>query len=403
MSTGVSGVDTRGMTPGAGEAVPAESDLGLLRETVRKVAAGGIAPEVAGIERGGAMPKAVFKALAETDFHAVGVPARHGGAGASALEAVVVIEEVARVSAAASVIPAQGFVASCALGRAEPGSEQGSILSAIAGGGLPATVPLAGAGAGGASARAGQRGWTLQGALEWVPWPFADAEAALVAEVETEEGPRLLAYRLSGDEAGDAAAASMLGFRGMPLRSLGLSGLEVPAGSIASEGGRSQVLAWRAARLIAVAAQASGTAVMALEAAEAYVRERRQFGRAIGEFQALRVMLADMATRTESARRLTYAAAEAIGVSAGPEVVRLAASAKLHASDVAMSVATDAVQLFGGYGFMKDYPVERAMRDAKMTQLLAGDRLEQQCVIADVLARSGAAASLDGTAPGPGW
>lgn len=285
MNTGSSGVDTRGMTPGAGETVPAESDLGLLRETVRKVAAGGIAPEVTGMERGGAMPESVFRALLETDFHAVGVPARHGGAGASALEAVVVIEEVARVSAAASLIPAQGFVASCALGGAEPGAEQGSVLSAIAGGELLATIPLAGAGAGGASARAAHGGWILEGASEWVPWPHVGAEAALVTEVETEEGPRLLACRLARDKAGAARAVSMLGFRGVPLGSLSLSGLQVPDGAMEAEAGRRQVLAWRAARLIAVAAQASGTAVMALEAAQAYVRERHQFGRAIGDFR----------------------------------------------------------------------------------------------------------------------
>ena len=398
MKTGFGDVDERGTISGTDE-----SDLDLLREAVRKVASGGIAPEVAGMERSGKMPDAVFKALLGTDFHAASIPARYGGAGAGALEAVVVIEEVARVSAAASVIPAQGFVASCALGMAEPDSEQASVLSAIAGGELLAATPMAGSGAGGVDARAGGAGWILEGALEWVPWPYASAGAALVAEVRTENGPALLVHRLRGGEDGADEAASMLGFRGVPLRRLRLTGLEVPAGAIAPGGGGRQVMQWRAVRLIATAAQATGTAVMALEAAQAYVRERRQFGRAIGDFQALRVMLAEMATRTESARRLTYAAAEAIGSSVGPEVLRLAASAKLHATDVAMGVATDAVQLFGGYGFMKDYPVERAMRDAKMTQLLAGDRLEQQCVIADILARSGAAASLDGADPGPGW
>jgi alkylation response protein AidB-like acyl-CoA dehydrogenase len=321
----------------------------------------------------------------------------HGGAGAGALEAVVVIEEVARVSAAASVIPAQGFVASCALAGAEVGSEQAAVLSAIAGGELVATSPLAGARAAGVVAEAVPGGWRLEGVLDWVPWPYPDSGAALVAVVETAAGPRLIAGRLARLEPGMSQATSMLGFRGVPLASLRLSGVVIPSGAVVTEGAQRQPALWRAARLIATAAQATGVAAMALEAAAGYVRERRQFGRPIGEFQALRVMLADMATRVESARRLTYAAAEAIESSWGQEPARLAASAKLHASDMAVSVATDAVQLFGGYGFMQDYPVERAMRDAKMTQLLAGDRLEQQCAIADILS----AAGHDEAAAGP--
>ncbi len=391
MNTGFGGADV------AGSAVSAESDLDLLRETIRRVATGAIAPEVAGMERSGSMPEAALRALVQTDFHAPAIPTRYGGAGAGALEAVVVIEEVARVSAAASVIPAQGFVAACALAGAEAGSEQAAVLSAIAGGELVATSPLAGARAAGVVAEAVPGGWRLEGVLDWVPWPYPDSGAALVAVVETAAGPRLIAGRLARLEPGMSQATSMLGFRGVPLASLRLSGVVIPSGAVATEGAQRQPALWRAARLIATAAQATGVAAMALEAAAGYVRERRQFGRPIGEFQALRVMLADMATRVESARHLTYAAAEAIESSAGQEPARLAASAKLHASDMAVSVATDAVQLFGGYGFMQDYPVERAMRDAKMTQLLAGDRLEQQCAIADILS----AAGHDEAAAGP--
>ncbi len=400
MSTTFSGAEVPWADPAAGEDESAQRDLNLLREAVRKVVTGAIAPEVAAMERNGSMPDTVFKALVETDFHAVGIPARYGGAGAGLLEAVVVIEEVARVSAAASVIPAQGFVASCTLGGFESDSEQGALLSAIAKGEIVATSPLAGSSAPGVAAKSGLDGWTLEGAFDWVPWPYPDAEVALLAEVHADGGPRLLALRLQGDAARISENRPMLGLRGTPLRSLGFSGVEVPSGAVTADARRSQLVRWRTARLVAAAAQATGVAIMALEEAGFYVRERRQFGRAIGDFQALRVMIADMATRVESARHLTYAAAVATTSAPAPQAQLLAASAKVHASEVAMGVATDAVQLFGGYGFMKDYPVERAMRDAKMIQLLAGERLEQQCTIADILAEKGSRPDSAGSRPG---
>ncbi|MDA8374382.1 MAG: acyl-CoA dehydrogenase family protein, partial [Actinomycetota bacterium] len=247
MNTGFGGADV------AGSAVSAESDLDLLRETIRRVATGAIAPEVAGMERSGSMPEAALRALVQTDFHAPAIPTRYGGAGAGALEAVVVIEEVARVSAAASVIPAQGFVASCALAGAEAGSEQAAVLSAIAGGELVATSPLAGARAAGVVAEAVPGGWRLEGVLDWVPWPYPDSGAALVAVVETAAGPRLLAGRLAQLEPGMIQATSMLGFRGVPLASLRLSGVVIPSGAVATEGAQRQPALWRAARLIATA------------------------------------------------------------------------------------------------------------------------------------------------------
>jgi alkylation response protein AidB-like acyl-CoA dehydrogenase len=179
-----------------------------------------------------------------------------------------------------------------------------------------------------------------------------------------------------------------LGIKGSPTRELYFDDTEIPAGRLIGAEGEGFRLALRTLdhTRITIAAQALGIAQGALDYAAGYVKERRQFGRALAEFQGLQFMLADMAMEIEAARQLTYAAAaRSERAMRGQEVADLtffSSACKTKASDVAMSVTTDAVQLLGGYGYVNDYPVERMMRDAKITQIYEGTNQIQRMVMA---------------------
>jgi alkylation response protein AidB-like acyl-CoA dehydrogenase len=179
-----------------------------------------------------------------------------------------------------------------------------------------------------------------------------------------------------------------LGIKGSPTRELYFDNTEIPAARLVGAEGEGFKIALRTLdhTRITIAAQALGIAQGALDYAIGYVKERHQFGRAVAEFQGIQFMLADMAMKLEGARQLTYAAAarseRAMHGETVPDLTFFSSSCKALASDVAMSVTTDAVQLLGGYGYVNDYPVERMMRDAKITQIYEGTNQIQRMVIA---------------------
>jgi alkylation response protein AidB-like acyl-CoA dehydrogenase len=184
------------------------------------------------------------------------------------------------------------------------------------------------------------------------------------------------------------APEKKLGIKGSPTREVYLDNVRIPAERMIGEEGTGFATAMKTLdhTRVTIAAQAIGIAQGALDYAKGYVTERKQFGKAIAEFQGIQFMLADMAMKLEAARQLTYAAAaRSERSSAGgkeEDLTFFGAAAKCYASDVAMSITTDAVQLLGGYGYTRDYPVERMMRDAKITQIYEGTNQVQRIVMA---------------------
>jgi alkylation response protein AidB-like acyl-CoA dehydrogenase len=229
-------------------------------------------------------------------------------------------------------------------------------------------------------------GYVLRGTKMWTSMAGPSALYTVLAKTDPDAGPKgISAFLVRSDDPGFAVgkAEHKLGIRGSPTCQVHFDDCRIPADRLIGEEGRGFVYAMQAfdhTRLV-VGAQAVGIAQGALDAAATYVREREQFGRPIGAFQGVQFMLADMETETQAARGLVYQAA-AMADRGDADLTRYSAMAKLKGGDVAMRVTTDAVQLFGGYGYTQDYPVERMMRDAKITQIYEGTQQIQRVVIA---------------------
>jgi alkylation response protein AidB-like acyl-CoA dehydrogenase len=228
--------------------------------------------------------------------------------------------------------------------------------------------------------------WVLNGTKAWITNAGVSAWYTVMAVTDPEKRANgISAFVVHRDDPGFAVGGKerKMGIKGSPTCELHFTDCTIPADRIVGEPGTGFKTALRTLDFTrpTIGAQAVGIALGALDAAMAYVRDRQQFGRSIAEFQGVQFMLADMEMRIEAARHLVYVAA-ARGESGSPDVTRVSASAKAFASDVAMQVTTDAVQLFGGAGYTQDFPVERMMRDAKITQIYEGTNQIQRMVIA---------------------
>jgi alkylation response protein AidB-like acyl-CoA dehydrogenase len=226
----------------------------------------------------------------------------------------------------------------------------------------------------------------LDGVKRWITNAGASRYYTVMAVTDPDAGPRgISAFVVHGDDDGFTLGAPerKMGIKGSPTRELYFDGVRLPAGRIigAPGSGFSTALRTLDHTRPTVAAQAVGLAQGALDFAVGYVKERRQFGRPVSDFQGVQFMLADMQIKLAAARQLTYAAAAA-SERDDPGAGGMAAAAKAFASDSAMDITTDAVQLLGGYGYTKDYPVERMMRDAKITQIYEGTNQIQRLVVA---------------------
>ncbi|WP_432087175.1 acyl-CoA dehydrogenase family protein [Streptomyces sp. bgisy095] len=364
----------------------------MLRESVRALAEAKIAPFAAEVDEEGRFPQEALDALVASDLHAVHVPESYGGAGADALATVIVIEEVARVCGSSSLIPAVNKLGSLPVILSGSEELKAEFLGPLAKGdamfSYALSEPDAGSDAAGMKTRAVRDGdfWVLNGVKRWITNAGVSQYYTVMAVTDPDKRSRgISAFVVDKDDAGVSFGApeKKLGIKGSPTREVYLDNVRIPASRMIGAEGTGFATAMKTLdhTRITIAAQAIGIAQGALDYAKGYVTERKQFGRPIADFQGVQFMLADMAMKLEAARQLTYAAA-AKSERVDGDLTFFGAAAKCFASDVAMEVTTDAVQLLGGYGYTRDYPVERMMRDAKITQIYEGTNQIQRIVMA---------------------
>jgi alkylation response protein AidB-like acyl-CoA dehydrogenase len=368
-----------------------------LRESVRQLAEDRIAPYAAEVDQESRFPQEAHDALVKADLHAVHIPEAYGGAGADALATVIVIEEIARVCASSSLIPAVNKLGTVPLLLAGSEDLNGRYLPRVAAGeamfSYALSEPEAGSDAAAMRTRAVREGdaYRLNGTKRWITNAGISAYYTVMAVTEPGAGANgISAFVIESGDAGFSLGAPehKLGIKGSPTRELYFDNCVIPADRLIGEEGSGfrTALATLDHTRITIAAQALGIAQGALDYAVGYVKERKQFGKAIAEFQGIQFMLADMAMQVEAARQLTYAAAarseRGMNGEQVPDLTFMSSACKCYASDVAMQVTTDAVQLLGGYGYVSDYPVERMMRDAKITQIYEGTNQIQRVVMA---------------------
>ncbi|GGK65530.1 acyl-CoA dehydrogenase [Sphaerisporangium melleum] len=369
----------------------------MLRETVRALADEKIAPHAATVDEAGEFPWDAYKALVAADLHAVHVPEQYDGAGADALATVIVIEEVARACASSSLIPAVNKLGTVPLLLSASEELKQRYLPRVARGegmfSYALSEPEAGSDAAAMKTRAVRDGdhYVLNGTKMWITNAGVSEFYTVMAVTDPDAGARGISAFVveKGDEGVSfGAKEKKLGIKGSPTRQVIFENARIPADRLIGEEGTGfkTALATLDHTRITIAAQALGIAQGALDYAIGYVKERKQFGKPIAEFQGLQFMIADMAMKLEAARQLTYAAAaKSEAAMHGEKVADLtffSSAAKCAASDAAMEITTDAVQLLGGYGYTRDYPVERMMRDAKITQIYEGTNQIQRVVMA---------------------
>ncbi|MEI5672187.1 MULTISPECIES: acyl-CoA dehydrogenase family protein [unclassified Nocardioides] len=363
-----------------------------IREAVRAVAEAKIAPYAADVDEQARFPHEAADALRAVDFHAPHVPEEYGGAGADALATCLVIEEVARVDVSASLIPAVNKLGSLpVMIGGSPELKQKYLTKLAAGEGLFSyclSEPDAGSDAASMKTRAVRDGddWVLNGTKRWITNAGVSDYYTVLAVTDPDartKGISAFVVEKSDEGVSFGAPEKKLGIKGSPTREVYLDNVRIPGDRIIGEEGKGFAYAMQTLdhTRVTIAAQAVGVAQGALDYALDYAKERQQFGKPISDFQGLQFLLADMGMKVEAARQMTYAAAGR-SERGDQDLTFFGAAAKCFASDVAMEVATNAVQVLGGYGFTRDYPVERMMRDAKITQIYEGTNQVQRIVMA---------------------
>jgi alkylation response protein AidB-like acyl-CoA dehydrogenase len=364
----------------------------MLREAVRALAEDKIAPRAAEIDETAEFPYDVLAALTRAGFHAIHIQEEYGGAGSDSLATAIVIEEVARVCASSSLIPAVNKLGTMPVLLAGSPALKESVLPPVAAGEAMFSYALsereAGSDAAAMRTRAVLDGdhWVLNGTKCWISNAGVSTYYTVMAVTDPSQGSRgISAFVVHKDDPGFSVGTHerKLGIKGSPTCEIHFDNCTIPVDRIIGEPGTGfkTALTTLDHTRLTIGAQALGIAQGAIDASIAYMKQRRQFGRPIADFQGLQYMLADMVMQTEAARQLIYAAA-AKAERGEPGLTWYSASAKAFASDVAMKVTTDAVQLFGGAGYTMDFPVERMMRDAKITQIYEGTNQINRMVIA---------------------
>jgi alkylation response protein AidB-like acyl-CoA dehydrogenase len=367
----------------------------MLRQTVRQLAEDKIAPRAAEIDETGEYPWDVHEALKKADLLALHVPEEYGGPGADRIAHSIVVEEVARVCASSSLIVAGNKLGT--MGLILSGSEElkKAYLPQVAAGEATFSYALsereAGSDAASMRTRAVRDGdsWVLNGTKCWITGAQVNTHFTVMASTDPSKGAKgISAFVVHKDDPGFSVGTKekKLGIKGSPTSEIYFESCRIPADRIIGEEGTGFITALKTLdhTRSMIGAQAVGIAQGALDASIAYVKERKQFGRAVAEFQGVQFMLADMAMKVEAARQLVYVA-NASAERGDADLTFLSSASKTFASDTAMSVTTDAVQLFGGYGYTRDFPVERMMRDAKITQIYEGTNQIQRMVMARAL------------------
>ena len=364
-----------------------------LRGAVRALAENKIAPYAADVDDRSRFPIEAYDALRAADFHAPHIAEQYEGAGADALATCIVIEEVARACASSSLIPAVNKLGTMPLILGASDEVKRRYLPPVARGEAMFSYGLSEREAGSDTASMRTRAvldgdeWVLTGQKSWITNAGASQYYTVLA-VTDPDGPRgrnITAFVVEdGDEGFTYGEPERkLGIKGSPTRELLFDNVRLGDDRRVGNVGEGLKLALRTLdhTRVTIGAQAVGIAQGALDHAVGYVKERRQFGKAVADFQGIQFMLADMAMNLEAARQMVYAAA-AKSERHDPDLPFFGAAAKCYASDTAMRITTDAVQLLGGYGYVKDYPLERMMRDAKITQIYEGTNQVQRVVMA---------------------
>ena len=369
-----------------------------LRAAVRDLVNDKIAPHAAEVDQTGEFPLDAYEALRLSGFHAIHIPTEYGGEGGDALAACIVIEEVARGCASSSLIPAVNKLGTLPLMIAGSEELKARYLPQVASGEAMFSYGLsereAGSDAAGMQTRAVADGgdWVLNGHKCWITNAGESAYYTVMAVTEPGRGAKgISAFVVHADDEGFSVGAKerKLGIHGSPTREIRFEDCRIPGDRIIGEPGTgfATAMATLDHTRITIGAQAVGIAQAAVETATAYAQQREQFGKPIATFQGLQFMLADMAMKLQAARQLVYVAA-AKSERCDPDLTFFGAAAKCFASDAAMEITTDAVQVLGGAGYTQDWPVERYMRDAKITQIYEGTNQVQRIVMAKQLLRS---------------
>lgn len=376
-------------------------DQEMLRGIVARMAVEKVAPRAAEIDEKDEYPWDLKELFAEQGLLGAGIPEEYGGTGAGLPSVCLIVEEISKASASAALVVAAqelGMMPILVGGSEEqkkkylPGIASGDLICAF---GL--TEPNAGSDAGGVKTRAVREGnqYILNGQKCFITNGGIADVYTIFATTDPSKGLKgLSAFIVEKDYPGFSIGKKekKMGVRGSETTELVFDNCPVPAENLMGKEGDGFKIAMMTLDRTrpVIGGQAVGIAQGALDYALNYARERVQFGKPIAAFQGLQFMLADMGTKIEAARQLVYKAAflienaEANGTPAG-EVSRFSSMAKLFASDVAMQVTVDALQILGGYGYMREYPMERMMRDAKITQIYEGTNQIQRVVIAKTM------------------
>jgi alkylation response protein AidB-like acyl-CoA dehydrogenase len=363
-----------------------------IREAVRAVCDAKVAPNAAAVDESAEFPQAAYDALAAADFAAPHIGEEYGGAGADALATCIVIEEVARACASSSLIPSVNKLGTLPIILAGSEDLKKKYLSPVAAGtgmfSYCLSEPEAGSDAASMKTRAVRDGdtYVLNGVKRWITNAGVSDFYTVFAVTDPEKkaaGISAFVVEKSDEGVSFGAPEKKLGIKGSPTREVYFDNVRIPADRMIGAENTGFTTAMRTLdhTRVTIAAQAVGIAQGALDYALGYAKERKQFGKAIAEFQGLQFMLADMGMKVEAARQLTYAAAGRSERN-DKDLTFFGAAAKCFASDTAMQVTTDAVQVLGGYGYTHDYPAERMMRDAKITQIYEGTNQVQRIVMA---------------------
>ena len=369
----------------------------LLRDAVRVLADEQIAPRAAEIDKAAEWPEDVRRLLADHDILAIPFAEQHGGLGGDLLTLCLAIEQISRHCATSGLILAVQSLGAIPIQVAGTPEQQDRWLPGLASGAKLIAFGLTEADAGsdpsGIRTRAVRDGdeYVIDGTKRFISHGSV-ADYVIVFAVTNPDADkpsrRLSAILVETDRPGFRVTRleHKMGIRGSPTAELAFDGVRVPVGNRLGDEGQGFPIAMQTFERSrpGIAAQAVGIAQGALEVAARYATERRQFGNPIGELQMVQALLADMDSATEAARQLLYTACVEIEAGA-PDAARWAAIAKLVAGDAAMRVTTDAVQVLGGYGYIDEYPVERMMRDAKITQLYEGTQQIQRLIVARAL------------------
>ncbi len=373
-------------------------ELEEFRRLVRTIAEQRIEPRAAEIDETDEWPEDVYKVLVENDLMGVGYPEEHGGSGGGSLAFGVFIEELSRISAGVSLTPLVSKLGVIPLVVAGDDAKAKQMTEGIARGDVLMSYALTEPGAGSDPAamttryeREGDE-YVLSGTKRFITGAGVSHGYVVFATKDPSMRAKgVSAFLVMRDDPGVSFGRKedKMGIRGSPTREVICDGARVPADRLIGEEGEGFAYAMRTLDYSrpAIAAQALGIAQGAFDFAARYATERQQFGKPIGEFQGVSFMLADMAMQLEAARMLVYKSL-ALCDSGDERMTYFSSVAKCFASDAAMRITTDAVQVLGGYGYIREYPVERYMRDAKITQIYEGTNQIQRVVISRELLKA---------------